>query len=77
MASDHMIMTATEENVKLDLDGLIAHISNIILEFREGKISSYNWKEAQQYWSTSQSFINLRKLLYEGIFSDVHMKSPS
>lgn len=68
MASDHRSKTATEENAKLDLDGLIAHISKL-LEFREGKISSYNRKAAQQYWPTSQSYINLRKLLYEGIIS--------
>lgn len=66
MASDHMIQTATEENVKLDLDGLITHISKLF-DFREGKISSYNPKAAKQYWPTSQSFINLRKLLYDGI----------
>lgn len=66
MPSDQYTMKAgTEENSRLDLDGLMTHISKLF-EFREGKISSYNLKTAQQYWPTSQSFINLRKLLYEG-----------
>lgn len=80
-ASDHMNKAGTEENAKLDLDGLIMHIYKLF-EFREGKISSYNLKTAQQYWPTSQSFINLRKLLYEGTnyannISSVSAKSSS
>lgn len=77
MPSDQYTMKAgTEENSRLDLDGLMTHISKLF-EFREGKISSYNLKTAQQYWPTSQSFINLRKLLYEGTNYAVRIKHLS
>lgn len=56
-----------EENVDVDLDALVEHISNLLEEMKEGtKSSQKKTKTAQQYLpTTSKSFIKLKEFLCE------------